>query len=524
MFPEELPPPFVTYKLARYRESILACWNPLQAPKPFNFESYSYPRLGRQRRRLAVVNPIPQTLLCDLISRNWQEIYKHISTSQVSLDTPTILDDAERAVPKPDFDFIALKRLDVGSTYNHILLSDISRFYGTIYTHVIPWALHGKDWCKANLHTQALANSLGEKLDRHLRKGQDNQTLGIPVGPDTSRIISEIVAVSIEKGFLASEGVTAEQVFRYVDDWFIGYDTAGEAEDAIAFLSSSSLKFELELNHEKTRIIEPMDSLQELWPSDIRSTVVRNTVKSQAYDLQTFFTKAFNYSTNYPNENVLFYAIKLARSFTIRNENTEIFENYLLRAARANQTTIPIVTQILATNHQRPEASQQKIRKFIHDTIQRCAPVGFHGEIAWVLFLAKSLEITIEEATINLVSKLESSVCALLTLDLRNKGLIKGNVDTAFWSSFMNPDSLHSSMWLLAYEADLKNWLPSPLNHVSNHTHFSVLKSKNVEFYDSSKLIESKEESVAREFKVVNRKIEKSRLKNILYYLSQRSI
>jgi hypothetical protein len=32
-------------------------------------------------------------------------------------------------------------------------------------------------------------------------KGQHNQTLGIPIGPDTSRILSEITAVGIEQEF-----------------------------------------------------------------------------------------------------------------------------------------------------------------------------------------------------------------------------------------------------------------------------------------------------------------------------------
>ena len=39
---------------------------------------------------------------------------------------------------------------------------------------------------------------LGARLDKAVRKGQDNQTVGIPVGPDTFRVIAEIVAVSID--------------------------------------------------------------------------------------------------------------------------------------------------------------------------------------------------------------------------------------------------------------------------------------------------------------------------------------
>jgi hypothetical protein len=31
-----------------------------------------------------------------------------------------------------------------------VLISDVSQFYPTLYTHAIPWALHGKAYAKAN--------------------------------------------------------------------------------------------------------------------------------------------------------------------------------------------------------------------------------------------------------------------------------------------------------------------------------------------------------------------------------------
>jgi len=51
----------------------------------------------------------------------------------------------------------------------------------------------------------------------------------------------------------------------------------------------------------------------------------------------------------------------------------------------------------------------------------------------------------------------------------------------------MNGDSLTDEMWLLAYEANFKGWLPSPNNHVDSHPFFSVLKRKKVFFYDEGR-------------------------------------
>ena len=140
----------------------------------------------------------------------------------------------------------------MSAKFEHALVSDVSRFYSTLYTHAIPWALHGKDWCKRNLHSSSFNTSLGNRLDVAVRKGQDNQTIGIPVGPDTSRILAEIIGVSIDQYVRENLGIDQTRAFRNIDDWYIGFDNAGEAEDAIATLATGCRTFELELNADKT--------------------------------------------------------------------------------------------------------------------------------------------------------------------------------------------------------------------------------------------------------------------------------
>jgi len=246
-FPDELPPPFQTNYLARYRKSVSIAWSTLGPNYPHSAPGiYSIPRSQRLRRNLAIVNPVAQLNLAKLIADNWIEIRRHLRKSAYCLQLPEITTDTERAVPRPDFDLISLKKIEIGASFDHILLSDISRFYGTLYTHAIPWALRGKDWCKRNLHSPAYGASLGNRLDVAVRKGQENQTLGIPVGPDTSRILSEIVGASLDTEVQQILKLDNTRAFRNVDDWYIGFDNAGEAEDAIATVVTACRKFELE--------------------------------------------------------------------------------------------------------------------------------------------------------------------------------------------------------------------------------------------------------------------------------------
>ena len=488
-FPAELPPPFVTGTLAKFRTSILNDWATLNAPPRCQFESYSYPRVGRRRRALALVNPISQLHLSKKIADNWIEIRDYISTSNISLDSPILHETAGRATPKPDFNLIGLKRLDTSARFEHILVSDISRFYGTIYTHTLPWALHGKDFCKANLNNKTVMQALlGDQLDTLVRKGQDNQTIGIPIGPDTSRILAEIIAVGIEKHFLKTSGYAEERVFRYVDDWFLGFDHAGEAEDAIAFLSKSCSEYELEINDQKTTIVDPIDPVEELWPDELREHKFRTSQYGQAQDIKHFFTKTFHFAAAHKDQNVLDFALKRSRSVDVHIENSALYESYVVRAARINPTSFPTAAQILINmKNKGMPLSADKIRKLIFDTIKKTAMVGRHGELSWALFLAKGLGVKIPNEVIRPVLGVESSVCALLTLDLNSLGLIEGTINTHFWESFMTIDSLKSNMWLLSYEADIKGWLPSPNNHVSSHNYFKSLKQRGVYFYDKKR-------------------------------------
>lgn len=182
-FPDELPPPFHTNDLARYRTSVSTAWTGMGTGYPNSAPgNYSVPRAQRLRRNLAIVNPIAQLLLCKLIADNWITIRRHLRNSRYCLQLPEIVTDADRAVPPPDFGLIAMKQVEIGASFDHVLISDISRFYGTLYTHAIPWALHDKGWCKRHLHTPAYNASLGNRLDVAVRKGQENQTLGIPSG------------------------------------------------------------------------------------------------------------------------------------------------------------------------------------------------------------------------------------------------------------------------------------------------------------------------------------------------------
>ncbi len=426
------------------------------------------------------------------------------------MDRALLSEDGRRAIEKPDFRLVQSARINASANDDFLFKTDISRFYDTIYTHAIAWALEGKQWSKQNIGSNLNA-TLGGQLDILVRKGQDNQTQGIPTGPDTSRILSEIMAVGVEEEFFKHVSLSPENVYRYVDDWFIGIASHAEGEEALRKLALATSHYSLDLNIEKTEILLPSDGVVALWPEELFDCAVTTTLRSsQAKSITLFFAKAFDLASRYENQNVLLFALKLARSFPIIKSNFSYFESFVYKVARADNVTLPTAVQIIANyRHREFSPSQERAKLLCHDVIQRAAPLGHTQEVAWALFLTKVMQQKLSLEDADLIDGMNSSVCALILLDLFHSNLVENGFNLAAMISRMTTASLWDENWLLAYEADIKGWLPSAqaTNHVDNDVWFKELKARGVEFYDRRRNVERFEVSRSRDIAQARRRL-----------------
>ena len=127
-----------------------------------------------------------------------------------------------RAVNGVNFDGVSKKRIEILANYGRYVKTDVARFYPSIYTLAIAWSLVEKAFAKANHHSAAFKASFANNLDKAVGSGQEGQTIGIPIGPDTSRIISELIAVEVEQIAKSYIPDLDQRAVRYVDDMLIG--------------------------------------------------------------------------------------------------------------------------------------------------------------------------------------------------------------------------------------------------------------------------------------------------------------
>jgi len=496
-FPSELPPPFTTTKFAMHAPGFARRWSGKEIRKfRTSAEHYSIPRWGQVRRKLCLVNPINQLHVADLISSNWSEISQRLQRSKISEFHPRILPSGSgRAVNGVDFDAVSRRKAEILSRYGRYAKTDITRFYPSIYTHSIAWALLGKEWVKDHIQTSAFKNSFANRIDQAVSAGQGGQTVGIPIGPDTSRILSELIATEIEELARSEISDFDHRCVRYVDDMIIGLEEQETADFVIAKLSAALYEFELELNGEKTLLHGLGCPHSPEWLHFIRCFELANAVRRQREDLDSFFEQSIHLADANTRDSVLLFATKRAASFKIKDDNWGHYVRWMLYLARRSAGCLSFVVEHLAAaaadGRGLPLAD---VSDFIRRQIILKADAAHTAEVAWLIFFARELELDLDATVLERVVHLRSSVCALLMLDLRQRGQIAGRISTSHWRSFGDSAGLESEMWLVAYEATKKGWWPRTVssNYVQQHKFFGDLWAKDVSFYDPSRRAQSR--------------------------------
>ena len=486
-FPKELPPPFTTEPLGSLlegRPSLIATLS--HSPSETGLARHSLAQAGSVRRRLSVPNPLVFIRLSQWFEQNWTTVENQCKRSPLSLSGPRIL-AANRAVGSATrFSEQPEHQAALRAASRYILKTDITSFYPSIYTHSIPWALHSKAVAKANRGPNAL---LGNQLDKIVREGQYGQTMGIPIGPDTSFIIAEMLLSSVDEEFfgrMQKEGIEPRG-FRSYDDFEFGFTTRAESEAAVASLQRILSDYELQLNPRKTAIIELPVPLEAEWVSELRTFGLDDL--PQNWGLRRYFDRAFELSRLNRDSEVLKYAIRRLRSVKIVSENWRLCEDLVLQCAMVEPSALPAVVDHL--HHYREEGfplDLGNIREVFNILIGSHAPLGHGSEVAWILWGCLLFDLRIGDAQASSVTEMEDPFVALLMLHARELGLTYSNPSVQNWKAALTDDGLRDSQWVLSYEAYTKGWMSASDDYVSRDGQFGVLKQHGVSFYDDNKV------------------------------------
>ncbi|HWY46702.1 MAG TPA: RNA-directed DNA polymerase [Bryobacteraceae bacterium] len=481
-FPDHLTPPFTSEHLSNAYPAILQYLRPLRATARKKLGSYaraktvrhSVPKRRLSRRFLSVPNPLHHVLVSRTIARHWSNLQKFCDQSKISLSRPIL--GVERAIePETPKRFEPRERALRSIGKRFLLKADLARFYPSVYTHSIPWALHGKDAARKD-------NGLyGNRIDERVRESQDKQTGGIPIGPDTSYLIAEVVATAIDVAI--EKRVGDLHGTRYIDDYHLYFDSYNDAEAGLAALHEAAASLELEVNDLKTEIVPTPEALEPDWKTELRARTVDSTSTDQQSQILDLFSRAAALANQYPHDNVLTFVAKMIEGLDVAQKHWPLCESLLLRSAIAEPKILRVVLDLYVDPHFTPnsERVEQTVRAICieHGRLQ-------HGnEVLWALWAARTLDIHLDADIAEIISAIDDDLVALTALHLDDENRITG-LNKAFWQQSMSKENLYSHHWLLAYEASVKGWLTPPRGRdfTIADDFFKLLRAHDVSFYD----------------------------------------
>ena len=549
-FPKELPPPFNTSQLSQHIDSIILTWistfeqhgneksstfiltqnqeelnaqykarkkdyanefkNKYGSSKAVDF-SISKGKLSR--RFLCIPNPKHFIDLSKKIVDNWQEFKTVFNLSKYSQSLPKPeINPIKRSVSTLSKGVSDFRDHKISTSLSKLIeiRVDISKFYPTIYTHSITWAFLGKEKAKLYYNTKkndlvtliasndhdAILYKLADDIDTSVRNCQERQSIGIPIGPDTSHIISELIACRIDSILQNEFSNIKLKGCRYYDDYYLYVSTRDEADRVLKGLQMILNDFQLEINESKVRIKEFPFAFED------KFTLIFNQFDFKETSLSNSIKHYFSLVWGLIDENsqrpdwIFKYALKIfeLRTVTITKKSWKIFEDLLLKSALIEPAILDIVTRILLTYKSYLDTdSKTKLYELIELIIENHSPVRHNFEVAWALWLAKTFEIKIKKSLVDSVIQMKDSISLLILLDILKNTALIDDYPTAFSdiATDITEDTFFSQLWLLAYEGLKKGWISlSTPNLIDNNHFFKILKDLDIEFYDSTKQLE----------------------------------
>lgn len=487
LFPTQLPPAFIYNDYVDFIQSnsseLLKKSKKLSSSKSENF---SYPRSSFKRRFTKIVNPIGYFFLCDQLVANWPKIEKHLNKSKYSCSKVSAGSGEYKRLNRETAASFENEKLIKSSGYPYALITDILNFYPNVYTHSIPWALHSKAAAKSDRTDRLYGNT----IDKYQRKLQDDQTIGIPIGPDSSELISEIMGAAIDAGF-AEEFRFPPPGCRFFDDYYLFFDNYSKAEQALTKLITVLNSYELQINAAKTRIVKTDEIMIQSWPQIIKENAskirtIGSSDRMQQMCISRFFEELFQLDKKYNNEDIITYGLtQIGRSMLINENVWPVFESYILKCGYTYPKSLHAIIRILTTYAKEYDLGGKAIKRFCENLIYENAQLDHHFEVAWLLMLAKTQEIKLSDKVLASIISMSGSVCHLMAYPLCRKNVKKEY--NQFIDQNCTTEALDGPNWLLAYEAGRMKWVDD--EHITNHLFFNGMLNEDVAFFDYDKTI-----------------------------------
>jgi len=432
---------------------------------------YKLTRYNNIPRYFSIPHPLPYAKLCHSLHDNWEKL-EYITQTENSLIIPKKHIDDRIII----MDYEKSKKRNgrhIKSSFNKkfYVKTDISNFYPSIYSHSIPWALVGFDEAKQKKNDR---DEWFNQIDKYQRSIKRNETNGVPIGPATSNIISELILARIDKK-LKDEGF---EFIRFIDDYSAYFNTCEESEKFIRKLSKELSEYKLLLNIKKTFIEQLPSPCSAEWIVDLTTRMPSKNNFSHT-NIIHFLDYALAKQAISLDGSILKYAVK-SIIYDAKGDIAELILQYLLGLCIKYPILLPLLDILFGkiTFNSGFPYTDQLLKILNEHTINKRSDA-----MTWTLYYLNKFSQHIPEETAKEV--ISSKDCIPILFLYSSKQHDEKVI--AFCDSLNKSDYfLLDQYWLLLYQLFFDGKISNPYNGDNDKGEvFNILKNEGVNFIES---------------------------------------
>lgn len=433
LFAEKVPPCFTSEGLAAEvptaMERILIEKNTQKLGKLIAKQTRGFIRYQTLRdinipRHLGIPHPQSHLAQCLAIKRCWDQIKKHCAKPAQPVSRIFVRNTGSERVfvmsykGQERFE-VEEQEINFATGALYVVHADISTCFPSIYTHSIPWALHGRRKAKKARGDLSLAGNILDKATQSVRDGQTN---GLLIGPHPSNIVAELVLTCVDSALL-KKGHT--RLTRHIDDYRFYARTHEQAENFVRDLGMALREFELSLNEKKTKVLPLPRPQVENWVREltdfrfpagpIRFTTVRS-----------FLDLALDLAQRAGTSATLNYAIKMVPA-RLNDRAKRLFVMEAVNLALSYPYLAPLLGEHVFSKH-RHGGIESVINTFSTELLQTGIRRIYPDAIAHALFYAiqNDLTLPLTETQLRRIVTIDDCSCDVLLLEYaKRRGLKK---------------------------------------------------------------------------------------------------
>ncbi len=452
LFPEVLPPCFTSIDLKRALSGLIRTLQSrsFHSKRHSEYVRYSGTKHDGSRRYYGTPNPISYFYVAEFVAKHWSDFARRFEASPFSVSHPRVgTDNDDRPIimqSLSELTTVASKKLRYAG---HILKTDVSQFYPSIYTHTISWSAHTIDQAKQDTTDRSSVNYFNG-LDLFVRNCQANESRGLLVGPDAFRLIAEFLMSGLDVDLQAAFRTNVIGAARHVDDYYIGVRGEAEALAALSVLRDTLQRYSLHVNDSKTSVMRGVEPLNDLWAQELRQ-IGRSMNDwlgaSEIDDVVLFVNKALSIGKEIRSDSPVKIALRTLDQLKIYSGSKwETLEPYLQRIIFHHPHAIDYASLLVAKRVAEGQpVDREGWKQAAYDLIRRHLALNHHHEIVWLLWLLLTVDLGVSEQLATECCRNQNAHIRAMLAAAYQKGMLERRPDIRFKNKLASTDD----EWLL---------------------------------------------------------------------------